>query len=346
MTITFEQVQNWRAAPLGDGGDGLKKDADALEKSRDKLEGQAIPDSWSGVARIAAETRRNLYVAQMTRHVDGKRTLQRALYDAESQVEEIERLVKDVLEAAKAQEFTISADGTVTDVAKPPEVDSRFEAEEYGRSRTQQAGELADDITAILGKAAAADATIANGIPAGHVDTVDQRGTVSPEVAERWATLTDAERKAIIEEQIEELAEEYGIDDPKILWGRLGGTNGSWDEENGEVSLNLDKLDDPDILHTVAHEMRHARQHEAVRDSNEWQLPWQEDPFDMHEEDGITEEQAQEWEDNFDDYQRSSEGFDAYYKQPVEADARESGKDYVDHLTEDELDRLLKEGQE
>ncbi|HWM74376.1 MAG TPA: hypothetical protein VNQ53_11580 [Nocardioides sp.] len=348
MAITFELVRKWRATPLGDAGDGLKKDADALEKSRDKLETQSIPDSWQGLARIAAVTRRDLYVAQMTAHVEGKRKLQRAMYDTETLVEEIERLVKDVEETARTQEFTIGADGSVTDSAPPPKFHGRFEAEEYGRSRTSQAQAIADDISAILGKAAAADATIANGIPSGHVDEIDERGTVSPEVAERWSQLSDAERKAIIEEKIEELAEEYGIDNPAIIWGHLGSTNGSWSESNGEVNLNIDNLDDPDILHTVAHELRHARQHEAVRDSNDWQFPWEDDPFDMHEEDGITEEQAEEWEENFDNYQSTQNpgvSFDDYYNQPVEVDARESGKEYVDGLTEDELDRLLEEGQ-
>lgn len=45
------------------------------------------------------------------------------------------------------------------------------------------------------------------------------------------------------------------------------------------------------------------------------------------------EEQAEEWEENF----------DADYNQPVEADARKSGREYLDNLTADELDRLLEE---
>lgn len=349
MTITFGDVQNWQADPFGRAGDGLKKDADALEKSRDKLETQGIPESWQGLSRIFAMARRNALVGQMTTHIEGKRTLQGALYDAETQVTEIERLVTDVEGTARTQEFTIGSDGSVTDNATPPEFNSRWEAEEYGRSRSSQAQAIADDITAILAKAAAADATIASGIPAGHVDEIDERGTVSPEVAERWAELTDAERQAIIEEKIEELAEEYGIDDPAIIWGHLGSTNGSWSENGGEVNLNIDNLDDPDILHTVAHELRHARQHEAIRDNNDWQWPWEDDPFDEHEEDGITEEQAEEWEDNFDNYQDPNSpgvSFEDYYDQPVEEDARDAGREYVDGLTEDELDRLLEEGQE
>ncbi|WP_109509748.1 hypothetical protein [Nocardioides speluncae] len=355
MTLTFGEVQTWRSAPLGKAGESVKKDADALEESRDGLEKQGIPDSWQGLSRFFAVARRNALVGQMTTHVEGKRKLQRALIAAETDVIEIERLVKDVVDTARTQEFGIAADGSVTDGATPPEFNNRWEAEEYGRGRSGQAQAIADDISTILANAAVVDATIANGIPAGHVSEIDERGTVSPEVAKRWSELSDDERKAIIEQQIEELAEAYGIDNPTIIWEQLSG-NGSWSEENGgEVRLNIDNIDDPDILHTVAHEMQHARQHEAVRDNNDWQFPWEDDPFDMHEDDGITEDQADAWEDNFDNYQDSDgpddpeipgDAYEEYYEQPVESNARDEGREYVDGLTEDELDRLLEESQE
>lgn len=164
-----------------------------------------------------------------------------------------------------------------------------------------------------------------------------------PEVAERWAQLTDAERKAIIDQKIEELAKEYGVDVEDIIWDDTISGNGSWSEDEKAVRLNPDRLSDPDLLHTVAHEMRHARQYEAIEDNNDFQFWWEDDPFDAHEEDGITEEQAEEWEENFDDYKSPDKDFDAYYNQPVEADARKSGREYLDNLTAAELDRLLKE---
>jgi len=347
MAITFGQVKTWKAAPLGDAGDGLKADLRKLETSRDELEANGVAKSWTGVAADAARGHRDTLVAQLSSHITGKQQMQKALYAAEPQVEAIERLVQGILDRAKTNEFTVGDDGSVTSTATPPTFKSRYEAEEWGNSRQFVAQELADDITDALAKAAGVDVILSDAIPTGTVqsldDTREQRGTASPEVAERWAQLTDAERKAIIDQKIEELAKEYGVDVEDIIWDDTISGNGSWSEDEKAVRLNPDRLSDPDLLHTVAHEMRHARQYEAIEDNNDFQFWWEDDPFDAHEEDGITEEQAEEWEENFDDYKSPDKDFDAYYNQPVEADARKSGREYLDNLTAAELDRLLKE---
>ncbi|MGH3351850.1 MAG: hypothetical protein ACRDPS_14375 [Nocardioides sp.] len=347
MAITFGQVKTWKAAPLGDAGDGLKADLRKLETSRDELEANGVPKSWTGVAADAARGQRDSLVARLSSHIQGKQQMQKALYTAEPEVEAIERLVDGIQDRAKTHEFTVGDDGSVTSTATPPTFRSRFEAEEWGNSRQTIAQEIADDITDALAKAAGVDAALTQGIPDGTDDGLDdtreQRGLASPETAERWAQLTDYERKAIIDQKIEELAEEYGVDVEDIIWDDTISGNGSWSESEKAVRLNPDRLDDPDLLHTVAHEMRHARQNEAVDDMNDWQFPWEDDPFDMHEEDGITEDQAEEWEENFDDYKSPDKDFDAYYNQPVEADARNTGRDYLDNVTPDELDRLLEE---
>ena len=349
MAITFGQVKTWKAAPLGDAGDGLKVDLRKLETSRDELEANGVAKSWTGAAADAARAHRDALVAQLSSHISGKQQMQKALYAAEPEVEAIERLVQGILDRAKTQEFTVGDDGSVTSTATPPTFHNRYEAEEWGTSRQTIAQELADDITDALAKAAGVDQLLTDGIPTGtdaDLDhTRDERGMASPEVAERWAQLTDAERKAIIDQKIEELAEEYGVEVEDIVWDAQGNTNGYWSENDHTVHLNPGNVGNPDILHTVAHEMRHARQYEAIDDNNDFQFWWEDDPFDMHEEDGITEEQAEEWEENFDDYKSTENGdsFDDYYNQPVEADARKSGREYLDNLTTEELDRLLKE---
>ncbi len=345
--VTFGDVTLWQPGPLGQAGDGVKKDMTALEKSRDLLESQAIPDSWVGLARIVAEGRRDSLAGRLETHLEGKRAVQRALYDAETQVAEIERLVGDVQGQARTDQFTLGDDGSVTDASKPPTFTNRYEAEEWSRIRQSKAQAIADDITAILAKAEAADATLAGSIPSGHVTDVDEYGTADPGVAARWATLSDAERRAVIEEMIEELADESGIDMPEIDWrDESWDSNGSWsDGEPGTLSLNEGLLDDPRLLHTVGHEVRHGRQHEAVRDANDWQFPWEDDPFDEHREDGITQEQVDAWDDNFGDYKSTSGGdsYEDYFNQPVEADARDGGREFLEGLTEEELDRLLEE---
>ncbi len=343
--LTYGQVRSWEAKPLGTAGDGVKKDLDALQESRDTLESQAIPSSWEGWPSILAAVRRNRLLQQMDTHLEGKRKVKQALYDAESEVTEIERLVKEVEAQARADEISIGADGSLTDNSTPPQFHSKWEAEEWADIRQGKRAAISEDITTLLARAAAADAAIANSIPAGHVNDVDERGTASPEVAARWAELTDAERQAIIAQIVEELAAESGIENPEIVWDPSLSGNGEWRESSGTIAINPDRLDDPDVLHTVAHEVRHARQYEAIRDLDDWTWPWEDDAFDEHEDDGITEEQAEEWEENFDDYQSTDNGdtFEEYYEQPVEEDARDGGREFLDGLTEEELDRLLEE---
>ena len=87
----------------------------------------------------------------------------------------------DVQGQARTEQFTIGDDGSVTDASKPPTFPNRFEAEEWSRIRQSKAQAIADDITAILGKAEAADATLAGSIPSGHVTDVDEYGTADPE---------------------------------------------------------------------------------------------------------------------------------------------------------------------
>lgn len=346
MPAAYGEVKDWRAAPLGQAGDGVRADAQALEEARDTVETLAIPSSWTGLARYFAEFRRDALVRSMTTHLEGKRQVQRALYEAEGIVTDIERRVTDLESRARSQQFEIGDDGSVTDVSEPPTFDTRWEAEEHSTGRQNTAEALADEVTAILARAAAADATLADSIPSGHVQEVDEYGIENPDVAARWAQLTDEERRDVIEQMIEELAEESGIEMPEIVWKDPSwDSNGSWsDGEPGTVNLNEGLLDDPRLLHTVAHEIRHGRQHEAIRDENDWQFPWESDPFDEHREDGITAEQANEWEENFDDYQSTSDpdvSYEDYFNQPVEDDARDTGREYLDGLTEDEIDRLL-----
>ncbi|MDN4159806.1 hypothetical protein [Nocardioides abyssi] len=349
MPATFGDVRLWRAAPLGTAGDGLKSDADGLERCRDTLVAQAVPESWTGFARFMAEGRRRLLVARIEAHVEGKRAVQRALYTAESEVAAIERLVADVEATARSQEFALGDDGSVTDVSDPPTfdgIDGVVEAVQWTVRRTALAQALADDITTILGKAAAVDALLSGSIPSGHVDAVDERGVPSPEVAEQWATMTDDERRAFIEEYIEEYAEMIGIDTPALVWEpESWGPNGQARDGGATIALNERLLDDPQIINTLAHEMRHAHQFEAIDDLDGFRWPWQDDPFDHHEDLGVTEDQAETWRDNFDDYQDAdADGFEAYYEQPVEVDAREEGREVLEDMTAEELERLAEEG--
>ncbi|SDK70442.1 hypothetical protein SAMN05428985_105370 [Nocardioides sp. YR527] len=354
MAITFGQVKTWKAAPLGDAGDGLKADLRNLETSRDELEANGVAKSWTGAAADAARGHRDTLVKDLGSHITAKQGMQKALYTAEPEVEAIERLVQGILDRAKTQEFTVGDDGSVTSTATPPTFKSRFEAEEWGNSRQTIAQELADEIEKALAKAVGVDAILARGLPTGIDEQGDEYGRIDPAIAEKWETLSIEERKAVLEEMVKKIAAESGVDMPTIDWSDLGNdtwddgsiTYGYWNDEEPTMALNPNVLDDPgQLINTVAHEVRHGRQHEAIDDKNDWQFWWEDDPFDEHKADGITEQQAEEWEENFDDYKSTDNGatFDEYYNQPVEKDARNAGRDYLNNLTEEEFNRILEE---
>lgn len=193
--------------------------------------------------------------------------------------------------------------------------------------------------------------------PGGSADEGQSRdpeeyGDLPPEVREKWESYTDEERRAIVEQIIEERAEHYGMGMPDINWDEDMSGNGAWLDDwwfSDEVYINPNVLDDPMILHTVFHEMRHGAQHQAIDDASTFW--WWEDPEYNH---GMTPEEVQEWEDNFDDYESpptqeewdedydaAREQYDRYFEQPVEVDAREEGAAFVEGMTPEELDRLL-----
>lgn len=197
--------------------------------------------------------------------------------------------------------------------------------------------------------------------PGGQADPGQSRdpeeyGDLPAEVREKWESYSEAEKRAIVEQIIKERAEHYGLDMPDINWDDDMSGNGAWLDDwwfSDEVYINPEKLDDPMILHTVFHEMRHGAQHEAVDDASTFW--WWEEPEYNH---GMTPEEVQEWEDNFGDYQSAptqeewdedpeaaQEKYDRYFEQPVEVDAREEGAEFVEGMTPEELDRLLEESQ-
>src|SRR5699024_6912037 len=107
-------------------------------------------------------------------------------------------------------------------------------------------------------------------------------------------------------------------------------TYGSWTDGSGTLKLNEYVLDNPDLMLTTVHEVRHAAQHEFVDQTESfWDfLPWvdhDEDYDRIEEEHGISREEIESRRENFDDYKSTSNGdsFGEYQNQPVEVDARE-----------------------
>ncbi len=136
----------------------------------------------------------------------------------------------------------------------------------------------------------------------------------------RWQNASVEERRQIIQEYLNEVSRIYGLQDVNLQidwrtyeYGEDGTfTLGSYDHSTHTVSLNEDilqgNLEDCDplaLFGTVAHELRHAYQHEAI-----------DHPGDFM----VSEETLDRWQFNFNHY--IEDPYEAYRRQPVEQDAR------------------------
>ncbi|MFE7605331.1 WXG100 family type VII secretion target [Brachybacterium paraconglomeratum] len=240
---------------------------------------------------------------------------------------------QDVLDGLADRAQTLIAD-----------VDEQVSASEHGESGGAEGGDPTD----------AAD----------QEDGDSDRGTVDPEVAKDWEGMTDSERRKVAQENVNAEFEKYGMDPVEITFKDIKG-NGYWSEGflfiGGELAIDEDKLADPDILHTLAHEVRHAAQHEFIERTERDPFPSirgddrQERFQQIEDEHGVTRDEIEEWGRNFgpfgyksspkapeegageEEWAEYEEEFQEYLDQPVEVDARESGREFVDGLTEEEL---------
>ena len=351
MSITFGDLRSWRAEGVKAASDELRVDILALEKARDAVEADAVPSGWSGVARWAAVIRQVGLVAQMTSHIEGLARFERQVYAQIGPVTRIEQAVQDILSDAAAQDLAVDSAGTVSDVAPRRTFDNQFEAREHQAIRQSAVSALATRVGDVLDDAYAVDSALVAARPEGSFSDDGPEYVVDPEVERDWSSMSDAERRRVLEHIAEQQARDAGVDDFEVRIEDLEDqdgdgkdddpttdSRGSWSEGDRVLRIDEGNLDDPTILGTVAHEVRHAQQHKAVDDLPWW---WWED-YDGPP--GVSQEEVEEWRDNFDDYKTSDDdGFDAYRDQPVEKDARETGGDYLDHLDKDDLDRIREE---
>ena len=359
--ITYGDLRSWRADAVGRAGEQLRADLHQLELAADAVRDQAVPGSWWGVAAIFARSRQRQLVRTMDDHLEGARAYVTAIFHAEGSVSAIESLVQDLDGDARAQEFTIGPDGTVTDTAGRRAFETQREADAHTARREAARDALVDRVTSLLDTATEVDSALEGARPADAFDDAGPRGVADPQVARDWAGMSEGERRAVLEQMAEELADEYGLEDFTVhiddLEDRDGDgvdddptldSHGYWSESDKELHLDVNDLDDPHSINTMAHEVRHAAQHELARDADPgWldqrliDLGVRDDPWDPPT--GVTRDDAREWGDNFDDYHSPEDDFDAYVNQPVEVDAREAGDEYLDDLDAADLERHRRE---
>ena len=141
---------------------------------------------------------------------------------------------------------------------------------------------------------------------------------------ENWSKASVEQRKQILQDYMDEVIKIYGLQDVKhtIDWSPNSTytpssiTWGYYSPDYHTVSLNVRALSDSvgswnsyDLFGTVAHELRHAYQHEAVDHPTRFM---------------VSKETIDTWGNNFKpgNYISSEDDYDAYRAQPVEVDAR------------------------
>lgn len=147
---------------------------------------------------------------------------------------------------------------------------------------------------------------------------------------ETWAKATVEQRKQILMALVPAIAGVYGIHTPEhIVIKSLGAnTRGSYSDKTDTVCINEDYLSRPDsyaITQTMIHEMRHAYQHEVVKNPENFT---------------VSEETVAAWRDNFEPGHYRGVGreapdghrytYEEYVTQPIEWDAKNFAKQYGD----------------
>jgi len=129
---------------------------------------------------------------------------------------------------------------------------------------------------------------------------------------EDWENLGPDSRRDKFEKYIAEISDSSRIGIGQIIFKDMDEEQwGSFNPSSKTITLNSNILHDPEKLKigvtTILHESRHGFQREAIENPQKY---------------NISEETAQLWRMNMIYYNDGRDDFEAYYNQPIEADAR------------------------
>jgi hypothetical protein len=155
MTLSYHDVRRWSAEALDAAAETVRARKDRLLALEDELRLAFGPLFWHGEAATAARDRLTALRDRAEHIVAEAGTVQRALYDASDAVVELKNLVMDTDSTAGSNQFSIAADGSVTDVTTTPVPPAAVDA------RARMASELAESVRQILSTAQGIDDTLA-----------------------------------------------------------------------------------------------------------------------------------------------------------------------------------------
>lgn len=129
-----------------------------------------------------------------------------------------------------------------------------------------------------------------------------------------WSRATASERKAILNSLKDELNAIYGTNVTADIDYYYGPSNeyGYYNEVDNMVHINVNSFNThsrEDVMNTVVHEMRHAYQYEVIQNPDQYI---------------VSNDTVKTWENNwynYISYKPELNNYDAYYGQPIEADA-------------------------
>jgi hypothetical protein len=157
--ISYGQVRQWRPEPLDSAEQHLKGCGEKLLGLADEFAAMGTPTGWAGLAAAAATSRRTQVTDRMERIVAGVTATRTGLMQGADALTGLKQGVEEADALAKAREFTISDDGSVTDVA-PRRVLPIAQADDVARERERTKIELIDRVEQILRRAQDIDADL------------------------------------------------------------------------------------------------------------------------------------------------------------------------------------------
>lgn len=205
------------------------------------------------------------------------------------------------------------------------------------------------------------------GGPGGAANTVVEANStatanVPADVRARWNSMTQAERIQALQNAANGIAKQYGMGSIPVNVMQIpdppgADARGSWD--GSKINIDVDNLNDPDVVfNTLAHESRHAFQEKMSNlidpspfDAFLRKIGLQ--PTPQWPQQGVTEQTAQSWDDNYENYHSppasgydasdpaNVAAWDAYMNQPIEVDARAAGDRFVNNLTLAQLETYI-----
>jgi hypothetical protein len=264
--VSVGDIRTWRPRELDSAFDDLGRWRDRLLDLGDRLAGAGGPPSWTGAAASAAAASLDALAERARRIVAAVSAVRRATGETSDAMMSIQRALGEAEELARAYGFVISDAGTVGEVRPPAVVDPAPEEVQRERSRAlaevvdrleqllRRADDVDADFAAVLGRAARGQ--IDDGVGASLLDasvTGEGSGGLSPlgppghgtpaANAGWWASLSDAERRALLDRDPGALGNLDGL--PAVVRDaanrvRLGEARATLAAERARLQADLD----------------------------------------------------------------------------------------------------------